>query len=137
MTASVVDTNVAIAANGRGTHASEKCKLNCAQTLTRIVESEIISIDKDGKILNEYKVHLNRGGQLGIGFYFYLHIIDNQYDPSKVELVSITPTNDDKMYQEFPSDPALAGFDSDDRKFVAVALASENNPIIQNALKRD
>ena len=38
---------------------------------------------------------------------------------------------------EFPDDPALTGFDSSDRKFVAVAVASEIQPALLNATDTD
>ena len=37
-------------------------------------------------------------------------------------------------FQEFPTDPALADFDPDDRKFIAVALAHAENPSILQAV---
>ena len=49
------------------------------------------------------------------------------------DFVSITPIDDlETDFQEFPTDPALTGFDPADRKFIAVALAhSEKPPILQ------
>jgi len=42
-----------------------------------------------------------------------------------------------RKYEEFPSQPALQRFDKGDQKFVAVALASEKNPRILNAVDFD
>ena len=39
--------------------------------------------------------------------------------------------------EEFPNDEALAGFDRDDRKFVAAARASIRDPAILNATDSD
>ena len=41
----VVDTNVAISANGRETHVDEQCQLECVQTLRAMVAGEVIAID--------------------------------------------------------------------------------------------
>ena len=50
----VVDTNVAIAANGGDrTHADEECQLACVQQLEAL-EQEIVAIDNMGRILEEY-----------------------------------------------------------------------------------
>ncbi len=43
----------------------------------------------------------------------------------------------DGSYVDFPDDPDLAGFDLNDRKFVAVALASKLDPEILNASDTD
>ena len=40
-------------------------------------------------------------------------------------------------FEEFPNDPRLSNFDSDDRKFVAVALASQSDPQVLNATDTD
>ena len=48
-------------------------------------------------------------------------------------MVPITPVDgSENEFEEFPDDPALDGFDPDDRKFIAVALAHlERPPILQ------
>ena len=53
-----------------------------------------------------------------------------------VRQVTITP-HEQRGFEEFPDDPELARFDRDDRKFVAVALASGTSPPIVNASDRD
>ena len=52
--------------------------------------------------------------------------------------MSITPSIE-RTFEEYPDDdaPALAKFDRDDRKFVAVALASGTFPDIINATDTD
>ncbi len=42
-----------------------------------------------------------------------------------------------KRFEEFPDDPALAGFDWDDRVYVAVVKASEEEAAIVNATDTD
>jgi hypothetical protein len=50
--------------------------------------------------------------------------------------VRLTP-HATRQYHEFPDDPDLANFHSKDRKFVAVALKSNNSPSIFNAVDSD
>jgi hypothetical protein len=65
-------------------------------------------------------------------------LFDHRYDPTKCELVEITGIPDDsRSFEEFPNDAALAGFDPDDRKFVAAARASMRDPVILNATASD
>ena len=137
MAAFVVDTNVALAANGKASHAPIECQLNCVETLQRIVERDLVVVDDKGFILNEYHDRLNFNGQPGVGDYFYRYIFDNQGHQDKVEKVSITPIGGHGNFHEFPNDPALNNFDLSDRKFVAVALTSNSNPIIINATDTD
>ena len=43
----------------------------------------------------------------------------------------ITPVDGSEInFEEFPDDSGLADFDPDDRKFIAVACAHEDNPPI-------
>jgi hypothetical protein len=51
----VIDTNVAIAANGRHTHAELRCQLACVRRLRAIKSAERVALDDAGRILDEYK----------------------------------------------------------------------------------
>lgn len=73
----VVDTNVAIAANGRGTHADVQCRLTCVRRLRSLVAGEVVAIDETGLVLNEYKKHLNFSGMPGVGDMFFKHVFNN------------------------------------------------------------
>ena len=107
----------------------------CVTTL-RAVQSEKIILDDQRLIIREYRSYANPSGQPGVGDEFFLWLLRNQANPEYVETVSITP-DDDKGFVEFPDDPDLAKFDPSDRKFVAVALASLNQPEILNAVDTD
>ena len=63
-------------------------------------------------------------------------LLNMQFNVGYVRRVAITP-NADRGFEEFPDDPALASFDRDDRKFVAVACASGGSPSIVNATDTD
>ncbi len=134
MTIWVVDTNVAVVANGRDTHASEACQLRCIEMLEEIRDKNVIAIDESGCILDEYHKELNFSGQPNVGDSFYKYVFDNQLVPDRVHRISIQRTTCGASFEEFPDDDTLEGFDSDDRMFVAVALAHPERPRILNAV---
>ncbi len=135
MSATVVDTNVAIVANGKNPQATQNCVLACVVKLRELCYNGVIVIDDQDYIFNEYKKYLNFKGQPGTGDAFFRHLYQKQHDPAKVERVSVK-LNDtvEQTYEEFPDDPQLAGFHRKDRKFVAVAITSINNPSVINAV---
>ena len=133
MTVFVVDTNVAIAANGRGTHADMSCRLTCVQKLSSLVARETVAIDDGNLILDEYRRRLNASGSPGVGDVFFKHVFDHQYRPgSRVRRIPVTPTGDDRRgFEELPENT----FDRSDRKFLAVAAAA--GAVVLNATDRD
>jgi hypothetical protein len=137
MIAVIIDTNVAVVANGRGDEDTI-CILNCSDELRRIMSQGVVLLDEIGYILQEYLRHLSLAGQPGVGDAFVKWINDHQGYSDRVVKVSITPTDTSGYhFAEFPAVEALAKFDRSDRKFVAVALASGLNPEILNAVDSD
>lgn len=131
MTSYVVDTNVAIVANGRSRHADAPCQLACVQRL-REVASQLIAIDDLGHIMAEYAKHLSYAGQPGVGDMFFRHLFDNQYRSERVRRVQITPSSDEEHgFEELPPN----SFDPSDRKFLAVAVAAR--AVVLNATDSD
>ena len=94
MTVFVVDTNVAIAANGRRTHADLRCQRSCIATLKTVVKEETIAIDDAGLIFQEYAKHLRRSGQPGVGDLFLKHVFDHQYRLGRVRRVALRRSTD-------------------------------------------
>lgn len=131
MTTFVVDTNVAITANGRETHTDERCQLECVQTLRAMVAGKVIAIDDRGLILREYATHLRWSGQPGTGDAFFKHVWNSQGDPTRVRRVPVTPSDDRRGFEELP----LNTFDRSDRKFLAVAVVA--NAAVLNATDSD
>ena len=133
MTAFVVDTNVAIVANGGGDeNIDEECLLTCANRLERLVEKEAVAIDETGHILGEYADHLSWSGGPGVGDAFFKYLVDNQYRHDRVKRVAVTPSVDDRRgFEELPENT----FDRSDRKFLAVATTA--NAVILNATDSD
>ena len=137
MTAAVVDTNVIATANGTAYHAPDNCVLAAIDALGRLREQGVIALDDGQRILKEYLRHASRSGQPGVGDAFVRHVLDNLYNTAYCLLVSITINSTDDNFAEFPDDPDLAGFDHDDRKFVAVARATNPPARIVNATDTD
>lgn len=132
MTAYVVDTNVAIAANGRNTHANDKCRKTCIQKLKDICSQHVVVLDDGGCIFGEYKRKLNFAGAPGVGDMFFKHIFNHGYDERHVRRVSITPCDDDcRDFEELPKNK----LDRSDRKFLATAVVAKATII--NAMDGD
>lgn len=132
----VVDTNVAVVANGIAEQARDECVDKCVAVLTKLRSECLILLDSKNHILDEYRKNLHPSGQPGLGDSFFKWLFENQANPKYCRRVSIE-SDPDRGYVEFPTDTRLTSFDQDDRKFVAVALASRTNPKILNASDTD
>jgi len=132
----VMDTNVAIVANGRTQQAGISCVEACVATLIGLRDRHRMLLDDRGLILDEYRRNLSPSGQPGPGDAFFKWLWDNQGNPEHCRQVAVIPTGDGS-FEEFPTDPDLEGFDRSDRKFVAVAIASQERPPILNASDTD
>jgi hypothetical protein len=131
--AQVVDTNVAVVANGRH-NETRRCANNCAQALLRVTKSGAIVIDDARRILKEYLNHCSASGQPGIGDAFVRWVHDNAWNTDRVHRVSITPMDrPPRLFEQFPEHDALQTFDPSDQKFVAVANAHPDKPPILQA----
>ena len=137
MTSVVVDTNVGVVANERHAGASPDCVIACVDALERIVRgNNRLALDDRWEILNEYLRYMASSGQPGPGDAFVKWALNNLANPERCERVPIDRIAEGQ-YLPFPDDPSLASFDPSDRKFVAVALASEARPPILNAVDSD
>ena len=129
----VVDTNVAIVANGgSNTSADQLCQLACVEKLEHIVTQGTVAVDDNQQILLEYAKHLSWSGAPGVGDMYFRHVFDNQYKNDRVRRIAVTPTNDErKGFEELPEN----AFDPSDQKFLAVAVVS--GAVIVNATDSD
>ena len=128
----IVDTNVAVVANGQSPQASSNCVDTCINRLEDVVRGEEkLILDNGWIILGEYLRNLRSSGEPGAGDSFLRWILMNK--DNRCDLIHITPVDgSENEFEEFPDDPALDGFDRDDRKFIAVACAHlEGPPILQ------
>lgn len=134
----VMDTNVAVVANGNTEQAGHNCVSACIDTLRQIIQDEkyVILLDDKSLIFDEYLKNLSLSGQPGFGDFFIKWLWESQTDERYCRTVTVTP-HDEREFEEFPDDPDLASFDRDDRKFVAVARASKSSPRVLNAVDTD
>jgi len=138
MKAVVIETNVIAVANDRAEQAGYNCVLSCIDALEKTRLERIVVIDSGGRCFEEYFRYASRSGQPGVGDYFAKWLWERQAYRKHCECVDISPTTDDpEQFMEFPSDPDLTRFDRSDRKFVAIARASRNKPVILNATDSD
>ena len=137
MTASVVDTNVLLVANGVNEKANDQpeaaCRLSAIDLLTEISAQRALVLDGGGEILDEYRKKCKFSGQPGVGDRFFRWAHQNAASLTAVGLTA----HPDRRFAEFPSDPALASFDWDDRVFVAVAITGPKPNRIVNAVDSD
>lgn len=132
----IVDTNVAVTANKLAEQANSDCVEQCINELKETQSSHRVLLDKDDEILGEYQKHLSLSGKPGPGDAFFKWLWRNQNNNACSRKVPITQ-HPEREFEEFPHDPELDSFDRNDRKFVAVALASGTNPEILNASDTD
>jgi hypothetical protein len=133
----VVDTNVPVVANARASQAPPECVVACVRELSALMKrcSGGIVLDDQWRIIQEYRAHLRPSGQPGLGDAFLKWVLTNRANPERCVLVRITPVaGSDPDFEEFPRDRSLNGFDPQDRKFVAVALAHPRRPPILQAV---
>jgi hypothetical protein len=133
----VVDTNVAIVANGQSERPEERpptvhCRAAAVSFLMEVLGSGKILLDLDGEAQNEYRRYLNPRGQPGVGDRFYLAVINSS--PERVERIEL-PLRNDGEYADLPQPLIDIGFDPSDRKFAA--LAKKGNAPVANATDSD
>lgn len=123
----VVDTNVAVVANGAKSNATPACRLAAIEALADILKRGRIVVDLAGDMLAEYKAHCDPKGEPGVGDRFFREVLTN-YSGKRVIRIDLAKEADGS-YSAFPTDPALAAFDISDRKF-AVASRMSGAPVM-------
>ena len=63
----VIDTNVAVVANGEADQAGPRCRLNCIAKLSEIRDECRVLLDNSNLIFEEYRNILSFSGQPGLG----------------------------------------------------------------------
>lgn len=115
----VVDTNVAVVANGRNTNVSLACRSAAGEFLNRLIAQGRVILDLAGEIQTEYERHRDPKRSLGVGDRFFMMILNSA--PRRVERIQLSKDHATGEYQDFPSDPLLSTFHRKDRKFAALA----------------
>ncbi|MGA2657291.1 MAG: hypothetical protein ABSH34_07200 [Verrucomicrobiota bacterium] len=129
----VVDTNVAVVANGRSGQAGDSLVEKCIDAILELAGRGGLVLDDGGLIFDEYRQNLSLSGQPGTGDAFMKWVHDHQWNPGLCERRTITCLDEDGPdFNEFPRAEALRAFDRSDRKFVAVANARKpKRPILE------
>lgn len=132
MSATVVDTNVVLVANGQHADVSPECVSACALALQGVMRSGTLVLDDDFRILLEYqnKTQPKRGNRPGDAFVKWA--LNNRCKAGVVTEVSLKE-HQERGFESFPDDADLANFDAPDRKFVAVSAAHPDKPPIAQA----
>jgi hypothetical protein len=134
----VVDTNVPAVAEGLHAGATKECRLACVRLVRAVLDGHRIAVDEADEIVNEYVRYVGTAQKPGLGAKFATWIYRNRFNPQVCDRVRITPVpGPPASYREFPSDPALANFDADDRKFIAVSAAHPDRPPVLQALDQE
>jgi hypothetical protein len=121
MTATVIDTNVLLVANGSHPDVSPACRAECIKQL-QLQRHRITVIDDGFRILSEYQNKTYPNQPKGVGDVFLKWLLQNQRNVKHVHQVKITETENNK-FSEFPNVDLQDSFDPADRKFAAVANA--------------
>ena len=123
MTKFVIDTNVAVVANGRDGQYDPQCRISCIDQLQAIVSKarNRLVIDTEGEIVDEYRRYLRPSGQPGVGDHFYRFVLNYRGNTKRV-LQVVLPKDANGDYVDFPQIAALKAFDPSDKKFVAAAV---------------
>jgi len=132
----IVDTNVPIIANLSVDPDNIPddligCVYECVKAINQVLKDGCIVLDSKDEIYNEYRKKLSMSGQPGLGDAFLKWVYDRRCqfpDNCRVKI-----TKEGTSYKEFPEHENLTDFDSDDRKFVAVANAHPDKPPILEA----
>lgn len=132
----IVDTNVAIVANGRSESDKRPLKISCrlaaVEFLQKLLTNGTVLLDLGGAIQSEYRSHLRPSGQPGVGDRFYQVILNSV--PERVRRVEL-PKDTQGEYEDLPRSLIDACFDPSDRKFAA--LACREKAPIANATDSD
>ncbi len=138
MTNNIIDTNVLVVANGRSEQASLECEMHSINRLERIIatKDEIVLLDENREIMDEYQKHCHYSGQPGVGDMFFKFLYNHEYGTQKCRIINIKQS-DGGEYVDFPQDSNLANFDRSDRKFVALSRACQCDAVIINSVDSD
>lgn len=126
----VFDENVLVVANGASAQADVDCQIRAIDALLAARDSASVLFSYD--FLKKYSHHCSHAGAPGVGDAFFVWLRDNAGVLSQVSLdwEAESPT-------AFPADPSLAGFDFDDRLWVAGVIAHPEPAYIVNCVDSD
>lgn len=130
----IIDTNVAVVANGQSTEVVSSCVNACMRFLTRAKTEHVVLLDGGDEIRAEFAKALQHRRPYELGAQFLIYVLQQQWNPDRVRIVHLDRTAQGG-FVDFPSDPELATFDPSDRKFAA--LARKTGTPVTNATDSD
>ena len=135
----VLETNVLMTASEHASQASDECVQQCVSVIEQVKQgTPTLALDNSGLILDEYQKRL-RAYPDSVGYMFLRQWLDSNWH--NIVLVDIQPKDTEQGQFGVLPRRALKGFDRDDKKFVATAVAAQNKldntvPIV-NAVDSD
>jgi hypothetical protein len=135
----VLETNVLMTASEHASQASDECVRQCVGIIEQVKQgTPTLALDDSGLILDEYQKRL-RAYPDSVGYMFLRKWLDSNWH--NIVLVDIQPKDTEQGQFGVLPRRALKGFDRDDKKFVATAVAAQNKldntvPIV-NAVDSD
>jgi hypothetical protein len=131
----VVDTNVAMVADGAHSDASAACVAASARALQGLMTAGHLFVDDGGLIVQEYRATLGSAGPPSPGRAFLRWVLTHEWAGARVTRVVITAKDEDpEDFHEVPPAPPGVQYDRSDRKFLAVAAGHARRPAILQAL---
>ncbi|MFA4901048.1 MAG: hypothetical protein WC563_16135 [Brevundimonas sp.] len=112
----VIDTNIAVIANGREVTASVSCQIKAIEFLEAAVSRDRTVIDAGNRVLGEYRKRLKAEGQPGVGDQFFRHLLDNQGNTKRIRVIDERDARGDPLRRAF-AHGNLSAFDPSDRPF--------------------
>jgi len=128
----VVDTNVATTANRMNDGASERCVTASAKALDHVMRCGHVYLDDKRRILREYQKNLlgKKNSQPGPGTVFLKWILTNEWNSKRITRVPISEKREDPEDFHELAVPVSVQYDRSDKKFLAVAAAHPEHPVI-------
>lgn len=127
----IIDTNVALVANGSAANVKPECRLATIDFLEKMMVSGRLVVDTSGEIESEYRKKLDTG-MPGVGNRFLQAFFSAAV--RRIERVNL-PKDKNGEFQDFPNVSSLRRFDKSDRKFAA--LCRKSKAPIANAVDSD
>jgi len=119
----VLETNVLMTASEHASQASDECVRQCVSVIEQVKQgTPTLALDNSGLILDEYQKRL-RAYPDSVGYMFLRKWLDSNWH--NIVRVDIQPINAEQGQFGVLPRRALKGFDRDDRKFVATAVAAQ------------
>ena len=135
----IVDTNVPITAGKRVADIPEEllvCVRECNRYIYNLIKSESgvrVVLDANKLILNEYRKikSVTDGDSIAVQFLKWIYQYLLRILPDDLVFLNILSENE---YAEYPDDiEGLESFDPADKKFIALAFAHKESPVIIEA----